>query len=81
MPLRVVRLGSARSATEGLRIGTVRRPPRGVPKAEFASREYYDTWLPELAPSAELVSSALSAETDAEWATFVRRYRKEMSTP
>jgi uncharacterized protein YeaO (DUF488 family) len=81
MPLRVVRLGSARSATEGLRIGTVRRPPRGVPKAEFASRDYYDTWLPELAPSAELVSFALSAETDAEWATFVRRYRKEMSTP
>jgi uncharacterized protein YeaO (DUF488 family) len=52
-----------------------------VPKAEFASRDYYDTWLPELAPSAELVSFALSAETDAEWATFVRRYRKEMSTP
>ena len=81
MPLRVVRLGSARSATEGLRIGTVRRPPRGVPKAEFASRDYCDTWLPELAPSADLVSFALSAETDAEWATFVRRYRKEMSTP
>ena len=81
MPLRVVRLGSARSATEGLRIGTVRRPPRGVPKAEFASRDYYDTWLPELAPSAELVSFALSAETDAEWATFARRYRKEMSMP
>ena len=81
MPLRVVRLGSARSATEGLRIGTVRRPPRGVPKAEFASRDYYDTWLPELAPSADLVSFALSAETDGEWATFVRRYRKEMSSP
>jgi uncharacterized protein YeaO (DUF488 family) len=81
MALRVVRLGSPRDPGEGLRIGTVRRPPRGVPKEEFAIRDYYDTWLPELAPSAELVSFALTAETDAEWATFTRRYRKEMSTP
>src|SRR4051794_26522382 len=81
MPLRVVRLGSPRTPDEGLRIGTVRRPPRGVPKEEFAIRDYYDTWLPELAPSADLVAFALSAETHAEWTTFTRRYRKEMSTP
>ena len=81
MALRVVRLGSPRSADEGLRIGTVRRPPRGVLKAEVASRDFYDAWLPELAPSAELVSFAQATETDAEWATFTRRYRKEMSTP
>jgi len=81
MPLRVVRLGSPRTPDEGLRIGTVRRPPRGVPKDEFASRDFYDAWLPELAPSAELVSFALAAEDDSEWATFTRRYRKEMSTP
>jgi uncharacterized protein YeaO (DUF488 family) len=81
MALRVVRLGSPREPGEGLRIGTVRRPPRGVPKEEFAIRDYYDAWLPELAPSADLVAFALSAETDAQWATFTRRYRKEMSTP
>jgi uncharacterized protein YeaO (DUF488 family) len=81
MPVRVVRLGSPRVPGEGLRLGTVRRPPRGVPKEEFARRDFYDTWLPELAPSAELVSYALSCETDAEWAAFTRRYRKEMSTP
>ncbi len=81
MSLRVVRLGTPREQGEGVRIGTVRRPPRGVPKPEFASRDFYDTWLPELAPSAELVSFALAAETDAEWAIFTRRYRKEMSTP
>lgn len=81
MALRVVRLGSPRTSDEGPRIGTVRRPPRGVPKAEFASRDFYDTWLPELAPSADLVSFALDATTDAQWATFTRRYRKEMSTP
>jgi uncharacterized protein YeaO (DUF488 family) len=81
MALRVVRLGSPRSSNEGLRIGTVRRPPRGVPKSEFARRDFYDTWLPELAPSADLVSFALNANTEAQWATFTRRYRKEMSTP
>ena len=81
MAVSVVRLGSPRPPGEGLRIGTVRRPPRGVPKEEFASRDFYDTWLPELAPSAELVSFALAAETDAQWATFTRRYRQEMSTP
>jgi len=81
MPIRVVRLGSPRLPDEGLRIGTVRRPPRGVPKTEFAARDFYDTWLPELAPSQDLVTRALSAESDAEWAAFVRGYRKEMSQP
>jgi uncharacterized protein YeaO (DUF488 family) len=81
MAVRVVRLGSPREPGEGLRVGTVRRPPRGVPKAEFASRDFYDVWLPELSPSQELVSAALRAETDREWAGFVRAYRAEMSTP
>ena len=81
MTLRVVRLGSPREPGEGVRIGTVRRPPRGVPKEEFATRDYYDTWLPELAPSQELVTRALHAETANEWSAFVRAYRREMSTP
>ena len=81
MAVRIVRLGSPRSPGEGLRIGTVRRPPRGVPKAEFATRDFYDVWLPELAPSPELVGRAQAARTDAEWAGFVRAYRTEMSRP
>ena len=81
MAVRIVRLGSARGRGEGLRIGTVRRPPRGVPKAEFAKRDYYDVWLPELAPSAELVATGLTAAGAKEWAAFEKRYRKEMSTP
>ena len=81
MPIHVVRLGSPRLPDEGLRIGTVRRPPRGVPKTEFAARDFYDTWLPELAPTQELVTRALSAESDSEWAAFDRAYRKEMSHP
>lgn len=81
MAVRVVRLGSAREPGEGLRIGTVRRPPRGVPKAEFASRDFYDVWLPELSPSQELVSAAQRARSDQEWAGFVRAYRAEMSAP
>jgi uncharacterized protein YeaO (DUF488 family) len=81
MSIRIVRLGSPRDPDEGLRIGTVRRPPRGVPKERFAEDDWYDTWLPELAPSAELVKQALAAESDAEWAGFVRKYRREMSTP
>lgn len=81
MTLRVVRLGSAREEGEGLRLGTVRRPPRGVRKEDIARRDFYDVWLPELSPSQELVSAALHAETDAEWTRFVRGYRKEMSTP
>jgi uncharacterized protein YeaO (DUF488 family) len=81
MAVRIVRLGEPRGDGEGLRIGTVRRPPRGVPREEFAARDFYDTWLPELSPSQELVSQALTAETDKEWQAFVRAYRKEMATP
>lgn len=81
MAVRIVRLGDPRVEGEGLRIGTVRRPPRGVPKEEFAARDFYDTWLPELSPSQELVSQAMAATTDKEWQAFVRAYRKEMSTP
>ena len=81
MAIRVVRLGTDRLPGEGLRIGTVRRPPRGVPKSEFASRNYYDVWLPLLSPSPETVKLGLGAETDREWARFVKRYRVEMSKP
>jgi len=82
MPLHVVRLGSARLEEEGLRIGTVRRPPRGVPKAEFASRNFYDVWLPDLAPSEELLKlGQAAAGGDEHWRTFVRRYRAEMKQP
>ncbi|MBL8115784.1 MAG: DUF488 family protein [Acidobacteria bacterium] len=81
MPVRIVRLGSPRSEGEGLRLGTVRRPPRGVPKAEFASRNYYDVWLPELSPSAALVELGLKAEDDRSWAAFVKKFRAEMAAP
>jgi uncharacterized protein YeaO (DUF488 family) len=78
MSISIVQLGTPRGADEGLRIGTVRRPPRGVPKAEFASRDYYDTWLPLLAPSAELMAEGKAAESDADWARFAKRYRAEI---
>ena len=81
MAIRVVRLGSPRVPGEGLRIGTVRRPPRGVPKSEFASRDFYDAWLPELAPSDTLVKAGQSAATDRDWRAFARRYRSEMAQP
>jgi uncharacterized protein YeaO (DUF488 family) len=82
MPIHVVRLGSARVEGEGLRIGTVRRPPRGVPKAEFATRNFYDVWLPELAPSEELLKQGQAAAgSDEQWRSFVRRYRIEMNPP
>ena len=81
MAIRVVRLGTPRLRGEGLRIGTVRRPPRGVPKAEFAARDFYDVWLPELAPSEGLVKAAQAADDDASWRAFVRRYRAELSAP
>lgn len=81
MALRIVRLGTPRQPEEGLRIGTVRRPPRGVPKSEFASRDYYDVWLPELSPSQALVTQALRITSDREWADFVRAFRKEMARP
>lgn len=78
MTLRIVRLGSARAPHEGLRIGAVRRPPRGIPKDRYARDDWYDRWLPELAPSAELVTQALAAASEREWQAFVRRYRAEM---
>ena len=81
MAVRVVRLGSARVKDEGVRIGTVRRPPRGVPKPEFASRNWYDVWFPNLAPSLETMKLAQRADTPAKWAAFARRYRAEMSSP
>jgi uncharacterized protein YeaO (DUF488 family) len=81
MPVRIVRLGSPRHADEGTRLGTVRRPPRGVPKAEFAKRDYYDVWLPALSPSPDLVKEALAAQTEAQWNGFVRRFRAEMKAP
>ena len=77
--IRIVRLGTPRVKGEGLRLGTVRRPPRGVPKAEFASRDFYDAWLPELAPSVGLVAWAQSEPwTERRWASFAKRYRAEM---
>jgi uncharacterized protein YeaO (DUF488 family) len=79
MAISIVRLGSKRLKGEGVRIGSVRRPPRGVPKSEFAKRDYYDTWLPQLAPSEELVKRALASETAREWAAFVKAYRREMA--
>ncbi len=81
MTLRIVRLGDPRTPGEGLRIGTVRRPPRGVPKAEFASRDFYDAWYPELAPSVETMKLGQAAVSPADWAAFVRRYRAEMAEP
>ena len=81
MAIRIVRLGTARAANEGTRIGTVRRPPRGVPKTEFASRDWYDVWFPNLAPSLGTMKLGQSAETPAQWAAFTRKYRAEMSTP
>lgn len=84
MPLRIVRLGTPRAPGEGTRIGTVRRPPRGVPKAEFASRDYYDVWYPLLSPTPELVKEALQAQADAsdkELAAFVKHFRKELAQP
>ncbi len=81
MSVRIVQLGSSRSGNEGLRIGTVRRPPRGVPKKEFASRNFYDVWLPNLAPSDPLVKTAQLAKSEADWRAFTRRYRSEMSRP
>ena len=82
MSIRVVRLGTPRGRAEGLRLGTVRRHPRGVPRSQFATRDFYDVWLPELAPSAPLLSSALSGPFSASrWARFERAYRREMTRP
>jgi uncharacterized protein YeaO (DUF488 family) len=81
MAIRVVRLGSPRRPGEGLRLGTVRRPPRGVPKTEHASRDFYDLWLPDLAPSERLVKEALGASDERAWRRFAQRYRAEMKRP
>jgi len=81
MTVRIVRLGTERIPGEGLRIGTVRRPPRGVPKTEFSSGNWYDVWFPNLAPSPETMKLAQSARTDAEWKAFLRKYKAEMTTP
>ena len=81
MAIRIVRLGSPRTPGEGLRLGTVRRPPRGVPKAEHASRDFYDVWLPDLAPSENLVKEALHASDERAWRSFAKRYRAEMKRP
>ncbi len=81
MAIRIVRLGTDRHSDEGLRVGTVRRPPRGVPKSEYASRNFYDVWLPLLSPSAAAVKRALAAVSDRDWARFVAGYRREMTAP
>ena len=81
MTVHIVRLGTPRAKGEGLRVGTVRRPPRGVPKSEFASHDWYDVWYPNLAPGAALVKQALSAASDKEWSAFVRAYRAGMNEP
>jgi uncharacterized protein YeaO (DUF488 family) len=79
MTIKIVQLGSPRNSDEGIRIGTVRRPPRGVATADIARRDYYDVWLPTLSPSAELVSQARAAVSQADWNRFVRRFKKAMS--
>jgi uncharacterized protein YeaO (DUF488 family) len=81
MAIRIVRLGSPRHADEGIRIGTVRRPPRGVPKAEFAAQNWYDVWFPNLAPAVETMKLGQAAATPAQWAKFASKYRSEMSSP
>jgi uncharacterized protein YeaO (DUF488 family) len=79
MAIRIVRLGSPRQAGEGLRLGTVRRPPRGVPKSEFAKRDFYDVWFPNLSPSEELLKEGRTSQDDRSWSIFRRKFRMEMS--
>ena len=81
MAIFIVQLGTPRNPGEGVRIGTVRRPPRGVPKKDFARLDYYDVWFPNLSPSAELVKEALRAKDDRAWAAFARKFRHEMNEP
>ena len=81
MGIRIVRLGTARATGEGLRLGTVRRPPRGVPKTEFAKRDFYDVWFPNLAPGLATMQLGLAAKTPAAWRSFVKKYRAEMKQP
>jgi uncharacterized protein YeaO (DUF488 family) len=79
--IRIVRLGSPRGEGEGLRIGTVRRPPRGVPKSEYASRDFYDVWLPNLAPSEDLLKQGKASHDDASWSVFQKKFHAEMNKP
>ena len=81
MAIRVVRLGTPRAKGEGLRIGTVRRPPRGVPKSEFASKNWYDVWFPNLAPSLQTMKLGLASKTAGQWKKFIKKYRAEMARP
>jgi uncharacterized protein YeaO (DUF488 family) len=81
MTVRIVQLGSPRAKDEGVRVGTVRRPPRGVPKEKFASQDWYDVWYPNLAPSVETMKQAQAAQTPAQWAAFVKKFRVEMAQP
>ncbi len=81
MPIFIVRLGAERKPDEGLRLGTVRRPPRGVPKADFARLDFYDVWLPNLSPSADLVAFAKHSPDEASWKSFERKFRAEMTRP
>jgi uncharacterized protein YeaO (DUF488 family) len=81
MSIRIVRLGTPRAKDEGLRLGTVRRPPRGVPKSEFGKRDFYDTWLPNLSPSAELMTQGQAATDEKSWTAFKRKFQAEMNQP
>ena len=81
MTVRIVRLGSPRAAREGVRLGTVRRPPRGVPKADFAKRDWYDVWYPLLAPSITTMKLGQAADSERQWKSFARKYRAEMAAP
>jgi uncharacterized protein YeaO (DUF488 family) len=81
MSIRIVRLGTPRAKDEGLRLGTVRRPPRGVPKMEFSKRDFYDTWLPTLSPSAPLMAEAQAARDEKSWAAFRRKFHAQMKQP
>jgi uncharacterized protein YeaO (DUF488 family) len=81
MAISIVRLGSPRARDEGVRLGTVRRPPRGVPKSEFAKRDYYDVWLPNLAPSEQVMQMGRAADSDAAWRRFDRAFSAEMKKP
>ena len=81
MTIRIVRLGTERAPGEGIRIGTARRPPRGVPKSKYASQNWYDVWFPDLAPSPETVKLGQNAASERDWKAFVRKYRAEMASP
>jgi uncharacterized protein YeaO (DUF488 family) len=81
MSIRIIRLGSPREKGEGLRVGTVRRPPRGVPKSDYAKRDFYDVWLPNLSPSQELMKEGKSSQDEASWSVFKKKFRSEMNGP